>query len=150
MQNSYIFIQENKFENSVSEMLTILSRPQCVDKLSFAFSNSRRCVSINYYYYMACEGMRREMSADKNEFGQWWKCEIAVHICIRRHTYSHVHIDIYICIHKCICNSEFFLSKYRFENSNEIKSERYDWLGFATTQYFVHLTWWESPCFDSL
>ena len=30
--NSYIFIQENAFENAVCEMAIILSRPQCVDK----------------------------------------------------------------------------------------------------------------------
>ena len=29
-QNSYIYIQENAFENVVCEMLTILSQPQCV------------------------------------------------------------------------------------------------------------------------
>ena len=29
-QNSYIFIQENAFENVVCEMAAILSRPQCV------------------------------------------------------------------------------------------------------------------------
>ena len=29
-RNSYIFIKENAFENVVSEMAAILSRPQCV------------------------------------------------------------------------------------------------------------------------
>ena len=34
-RNSYIFIQENTFENVVCEMVAILSRPQCVEmKLS--------------------------------------------------------------------------------------------------------------------
>ena len=32
-QNSYISIQENAFENVVSEMASILFRPQCVDEL---------------------------------------------------------------------------------------------------------------------
>ena len=32
-RNSYIFIQENAFENVVSEMASILFRPQCVDEL---------------------------------------------------------------------------------------------------------------------
>ena len=30
-RNSYIFIQENAFENIVSEIVAILSRPQCVN-----------------------------------------------------------------------------------------------------------------------
>ena len=30
---SYIFIQENAFENVVSEMAPILSRPQCVKEM---------------------------------------------------------------------------------------------------------------------
>ena len=33
-RNSYIFIQENAFENVVCEMAAILSRPQCVNKIS--------------------------------------------------------------------------------------------------------------------
>ena len=32
MRNSYILIQENAFENIVSKMAAILSRPQCVNK----------------------------------------------------------------------------------------------------------------------
>ena len=35
-RNSYIFIQENAFQNTVCEMAAILSRPQCVN-LSFTF-----------------------------------------------------------------------------------------------------------------
>ena len=31
-QNSYIFIKENAFENSVCEMAAVLSRPQCVNQ----------------------------------------------------------------------------------------------------------------------
>ena len=30
LRNAYIFIQENTFENVISEMVAILSRPQCV------------------------------------------------------------------------------------------------------------------------
>ena len=30
-QNSYIFIQENAFENVVCEMVAISSRPQCIN-----------------------------------------------------------------------------------------------------------------------
>ena len=33
-RNSYIFIQENAFENVVCEMASILSRPQCVKKMT--------------------------------------------------------------------------------------------------------------------
>ena len=32
-RNSYIFIQENSFENVVWEVATILSRPQCVNRM---------------------------------------------------------------------------------------------------------------------
>ena len=34
-RNSYIFIQENSFENVVCEMAAILSRPQCVKNMNF-------------------------------------------------------------------------------------------------------------------
>ena len=33
-QNSYIFIQENAYENVVCQMAAILSRPQCVNNNS--------------------------------------------------------------------------------------------------------------------
>ena len=35
-ENSYIFIQENAFENVVCEMSAILSRPQCVNKPQYS------------------------------------------------------------------------------------------------------------------
>ena len=38
-QNSYIFIQENAFENVVWEISTILSRPQCVNRWHFQMQN---------------------------------------------------------------------------------------------------------------
>ena len=36
-RNSYIFIQENPFENGVWKMASILSRPQCVNQLIAAW-----------------------------------------------------------------------------------------------------------------
>ena len=38
MRNSYIFIQENVFENVVSEMAAILPRPQCVNHTIAVFN----------------------------------------------------------------------------------------------------------------
>ena len=40
-QNSYIFMHENAFENVVSEMEAILSRPQCVNSANFQGGDTR-------------------------------------------------------------------------------------------------------------
>ena len=39
--NLYIFIQENAFENAVWEMVTILSRPQCVNRTGPEFFGAK-------------------------------------------------------------------------------------------------------------
>ena len=38
--NSYIFIQQNPFENVVSKMTAIFSRPQCVKTVEYYFKFS--------------------------------------------------------------------------------------------------------------
>ena len=44
-RNSYIFIQENAFENIVCEMAAILSRPQCVKLVPImAIANQRQAI----------------------------------------------------------------------------------------------------------
>ena len=39
-RNLYIFIQENAFENIVWEMVAVLSRPQCVNRVTLLFASS--------------------------------------------------------------------------------------------------------------
>ena len=53
-QNSYIFIQENAFENVVWKMLPILFQPQGVKATSFHYQGFFQVRSAFYKYDVTC------------------------------------------------------------------------------------------------
>ena len=55
-RNSYIFIQENAFENVVWEMVAILSRPQCVKSLATLSSFNESYITYNISASLGGEG----------------------------------------------------------------------------------------------
>ena len=46
-QNSYIFIQENAFENVVSSMVAILTRPQCVKEVMYQMLSHKVSMGVS-------------------------------------------------------------------------------------------------------
>ena len=56
-QNSNIFIEKNMFENAISKMLAILSRPQCVKQAAniskVTYKTAFQCIFKHFYAYVS-------------------------------------------------------------------------------------------------
>ena len=65
-QKSYIFIQENAFENVISEIATMSSRPQCVIQIKYGLPYCVTCPSMSTDPGSLNPGTRR------SRVPRWW------------------------------------------------------------------------------
>ena len=71
-RESFIFIQENALEAVVYEMAAILSRPQCVNMISWSITSTlkRKCRHFDEIFITGCTG---SCHFDDFQCSQWWK-----------------------------------------------------------------------------